>query len=276
MNWSVTEREKAMNSFRREMNIWSRFNHPNILPFYGFVLIEQSRLFLVSPWCNNGNSMEFLGRNPHFSRHKLISQVADALDYLHSGRSGKSYIHGDIKGDNVLISDDGKALLTDFGLTRHVEQVTTVVTATPSRMSALGHVRFSAPELFRSQRPTTPSDCFAFGCLVIQVYTGHLPYDHLDTDPLVLGAVLAGEKPHRPTSSNVIAAGLDDELWQLVDECLDNQAAMRPDMSEILSRLKQHPRFQPFSVQLYEQPQEQSSPSSPLPGADSVADPDLA
>ncbi|KDQ58923.1 hypothetical protein JAAARDRAFT_56929 [Jaapia argillacea MUCL 33604] len=276
-NWSINDRETAMKSLHREMKIWSRFNHRNILPFYGFALIEQSRFFLVSPWCDNGNSMEFLGRNPHFSRHKLILQVADALDYLHSGQSGKCYVHGDLKGDNVLVSDDGKALLCDFGLTRHVNQMTTTMTATPSHLSVLGHVRFSAPELFRNERPTTQSDCFAFGCLVIQMYTGCLPYSHLDTDSQVLGAILAGEKPHRPTSSSVVTAGLDDELWQLVDECLDNQASMRPDMSEILSRLRQHPRFQPFSIRLYEQSQEQSSHSSPLPDADFVASgPDLA
>ncbi|KDQ58925.1 hypothetical protein JAAARDRAFT_68522 [Jaapia argillacea MUCL 33604] len=276
LNWSVNDRETAMKSFHREMKIWSRFNHPNILPFYGFVLIETSRFFLVSPWCDNGNSMEFLGRNPHFGRHKLISQVADALDYLHSGRSGKSYIHGDLKGDNVLISDDGRALLCDFGLARHGDQLTTTMTMTPSHQSALGHVRFSAPELFRNERPTTESDCFAFGCLVIHMYTGYPPYDHLTTDSQVVGAVLAGEKPLRPTSPSVVAAGLDDELWQLVDKCLEHEVSTRPNMNEIFFRLKQHPHYQPFSIAFYE-PLEESSCTSPLSDtAESTSEPSKA
>ncbi|KDQ53400.1 hypothetical protein JAAARDRAFT_699297, partial [Jaapia argillacea MUCL 33604] len=106
-------------------------------------------------------------------------------------------IHGDLKGDNVLVSDDVSILVCDFGLTRRVKQMATM-TATPSGISPLRHIRFSAPELFSSDQPTKASDVFAFACLIIQIFTGKQPYSHLVTDLQVLKAVTNGEIPERP------------------------------------------------------------------------------
>ncbi|KDQ58863.1 hypothetical protein JAAARDRAFT_56908 [Jaapia argillacea MUCL 33604] len=236
MNMSDSHRNKGKNLFRREAQIWSRFKHRFILEFLGFAMLDGNRFFLISPWVGKGNAMQYLEENPEHDRTRLTSQIADALNYLHSGGSGTSYVHGDLKGDNVLISDEGNALLCDFGLTRHVEKVASM-TATPSGLSTLGHIRFSAPELFTSGRPTTHSDVFAFGCLVIQIFTGHLPYDHLEMDIQVLYAVAAGELPHRPSSPAVVRAGLDDRLWALVMRCFIREPSMRIKMSEIFEVL---------------------------------------
>ncbi|KDQ49561.1 hypothetical protein JAAARDRAFT_143262 [Jaapia argillacea MUCL 33604] len=222
--------------FRREAKIWSRQRHPYILPFLGFARFGELRLFLISPWASRGNCIQYLEANPSASRLRIASQVADALEYLHDGQAPSGYVHGDLKGDNVLISDEGDALLCDFGLTRCVEGIASM-TRTPTGISALGHIRFAAPELFEVDRPTLQSDVFAFGCLVIQIFTGHRPYRDL-TEPQVMRAIMTGVKPVRPVEPSVVAAGLNDSLWELVDNCLDHQATLRPCMAEVAQRLK--------------------------------------
>ncbi|KDQ61359.1 hypothetical protein JAAARDRAFT_190139 [Jaapia argillacea MUCL 33604] len=228
LNWSDEQRDLATTLFHREVKIWSRFDHPHILPFYGYAVIDEARYFLISPWAVNGNIMEYLERFPATDRSVLILQIADALVYLHN-RDECAYIHGDLKGDNILISEEGKALVCDFGLTRRVELVASM-TATPSGVSGLGHIRFSAPELFQSARPTRESDVFAFGCLAIQIFTGQQPYNHLTTDLQVLRAVSDGDIPLRPID-------LTDTWWDLIASCLEWYPSLRPSMAEIVDIL---------------------------------------
>ncbi|KDQ49290.1 hypothetical protein JAAARDRAFT_82247 [Jaapia argillacea MUCL 33604] len=234
-----SERAKSWKRFRREAKIWSKLKHPFILPFFGFARFGEFRLFLISPWAAKGNCLQYLGANPSASRPDIVSQVADALEYLHGGQDPAGYIHGDLKGDNVLISEGGDALLCDFGLARCVQEIASM-TRTPSDTNAFGLLRFAAPELLFADRPTLQSDVFAFGCLVIQIFTGHQPYHDLPMNMQVMGAIIAGVKPGRPTEPSVVAAGLDDNVWEVVNQCLDHQATMRPGMAEVAQRLKRH------------------------------------
>ncbi|KDQ53389.1 hypothetical protein JAAARDRAFT_39446 [Jaapia argillacea MUCL 33604] len=234
LNWKDEDRIMAMKLFRREIKIWSSFDHPNILPFYGFAT-DASRFFLISPWAASGNIMEYLKRCPGASRHALVLQIAKALEYLH-GRVPCGYVHGDLKGDNVLISEWGTALVCDFGLTRRLEKVASM-TATPSKRSPIGHIRFTAPELFHSDsKPTRESDIFAFACLVIQIFTGQQPYHEL-SDLQVLNVVTNGGIPPRPVDTVAREAGFTDAWWNLITFCMIATPSQRPAMSVIVGML---------------------------------------
>jgi serine/threonine protein kinase len=178
--------------FRREVDFWSQLRHPNVLSFWGCYELDEYRLFMVSPWAANGNSLQYVQKNPGVDRRRIVRdfifgpmtshvlivlsqlrQTAEALAYLHSGKDGDALVHGDLKADNVLISENGDALLADFGLTRYVEKLASI-SGTPSGLSPHGHIRFSAPELLcppsgEDPRPTPESDVFAFACFLIQV-----------------------------------------------------------------------------------------------------------
>ncbi|KDQ59044.1 hypothetical protein JAAARDRAFT_127476 [Jaapia argillacea MUCL 33604] len=221
--------------FRREIRIWSSFDHPNILPFYGYATVDTSRFFLISPWAASGNIMEYLEQHPRANRHILIIQIVKALQYLH-GRSPCAYVHGDIKGDNVLISEGGHALVCDFGLTRRIEKMASM-TATPSGRSPIGHIRFTAPELFSlGCKPTRESDVFAFACLVIQIFTGQQPYREL-FDPQVLSFVMNGGIPNRPVDRATRQNGLTNAWWNLITCCTVYSPSQRPTMSEVVDIL---------------------------------------
>ncbi|KAG8889065.1 hypothetical protein FRB99_004029, partial [Tulasnella sp. 403] len=87
-----TELDLLAKRFGREMRVWKAMKHNHIVPLLGFAILPIGAC-LVSPWCANGNAMEYLKKFPDASRYNLILQVADGLIYLHT----HDIVHGDIK-----------------------------------------------------------------------------------------------------------------------------------------------------------------------------------
>ncbi|KAJ3570473.1 hypothetical protein NP233_g4376 [Leucocoprinus birnbaumii] len=108
---------KALTPWFRELILWAHLSHPNILPFCGVLLDKvngSQRICLVSPFMRNGNLNTYARRLSPRSRLALvitILDVANGLQHLHEF----GIIHGDLKGENVLISNEGRCLITDFG-----------------------------------------------------------------------------------------------------------------------------------------------------------------
>ncbi|KAG9038388.1 hypothetical protein FS837_001260, partial [Tulasnella sp. UAMH 9824] len=98
-NADDTETGRLRTRFDRELTIWMECQHPRVLELLGYAYIEGIPC-LISPWCSNGNVMEYLSKNPNADRRRLIKQVAEGLVYLH-GRE-PSVVHSDIKPANVL------------------------------------------------------------------------------------------------------------------------------------------------------------------------------
>jgi serine/threonine protein kinase len=98
---------------------------------------------------------------------RICSDIASALDALHDA----SIIHRDVKASNVMLRDDGTALLTDFGLAKG--QAYTVLTAPGSVM---GTIEYLAPELIRGEPATRASDLYALACTAFECTTGHTPF----------------------------------------------------------------------------------------------------
>ncbi|EJD35782.1 kinase-like protein, partial [Auricularia subglabra TFB-10046 SS5] len=103
-----------------------------------------------------------------------LLQVSDAVGYLHESLR---IVHGDLKCENVLVSDDGHALLTDFGLSTFIDKPESENT-TNTLIREFNTLRFAAPEILRGaarsasgriRSKTQESDVYAFGMLILQV-----------------------------------------------------------------------------------------------------------
>ncbi|EJD54190.1 kinase-like protein [Auricularia subglabra TFB-10046 SS5] len=216
-------------SLRREVEIWSQMDHARVLPYYGMCEVPNlNQTALVSPYMKHGNMASYLEKNADADRLTLVRQVVEGLKYLHDTRG---VVHGDLKCENVLITNHGEAMLSDFGLS-------TLVTAgsniTATEIRGRHTVRFAAPELLsdtagdeQRRSKTKPSDVYAFGMVIYQAYTGTPPWPTIEHDVALIIKIIDGEVPPRQNGL------LNDALWGICERCWRRDPHTRPPVGRI-------------------------------------------
>ncbi|KAG1764885.1 kinase-like domain-containing protein [Suillus placidus] len=251
MHMTDENKEKLMlvRRLKSEVVAWHRLHHSNIAQLYGVAQFPNS-IAMVSPWCDNGTLTRYLEMNPEADRFALIQQIASAVSYLHNCQP--VVIHRDLKGSNILIGDDGQALLTDFGLSNVIEEV---LESEPSMRNSrfatslfAGSTRWMAPELIEAltnddeaQPPpiSTSSDVYAFACVCLEVATGCLPFSHRSNDPAVIFDIMRGVKPSRGCTPMKLRLPEKevDHFRKLLDRCWSPVPFLRPTMTQIKQEL---------------------------------------
>lgn len=189
---------------------------------------------MVSEWMENGNIRQYVAANPKVNRPAVLLGAADGLMYLHS----RKLVHGDLKGANILIKQDGTSCLADFGFTT----IMRTETCTFSSPTSGGTVRWMSPELLipdeQSELPgrTVFSDCYAFGMVIYEVLTDKTPFYHITgPDYVVFTRLLQGERPDIPVDTP--PAAHDSGLWKIVEQCWETEPIQRPALSEVRDQL---------------------------------------
>ncbi|KAK0228805.1 kinase-like domain-containing protein [Armillaria fumosa] len=229
---SGVAREKVVRDFCREALVWRQLRHPNVLPFLGVSedLFAPSYC-LISPWMINGNIIFYLEAHPDHDRLMSLVQIAEGMKYLHN--LDPPIVHADIRGANILVTDDLRCCLADFGLSLLAESQGL---NSSSRMRK-GSIRWLAPEyilptLF-DRSYVAARDIYAYGCTVIEIFTGEPPYSNIKHEAQVIHEVSAGKRPPRPPQEIFPY----NELWSLVMDCLDTLPSKRPDARAVISRI---------------------------------------
>ncbi|KAF8183723.1 kinase-like domain-containing protein [Mycena galopus ATCC 62051] len=206
--------------FCREALLWKELHHPHILPFLGIDRDSfPSSFCMVSPWMEHGTVMHYLKTHGHANVNKLLYEIAQGLEYLHS----HNIVHGDLRGANILIKEDWSACLADFGLSI----LSDVTSMTSSNRG--GNPHWMAPELldparFGSKFIRAPAnDVYAFGCVCFELYTGRPPFAGM-SDPAALLMVLDGARPERPLGP----PAMSDILWKHITEFWAESPTARP------------------------------------------------
>ncbi|KAF8962816.1 kinase-like domain-containing protein [Flammula alnicola] len=246
-------REKLLKRLQAEVLAWHRLCHKNVSQLFGIVQSPNS-IAMVSQWCDNGTICSYLKRNPTANRLKLLIQVALGIAYLHTVKP--TIIHGDLKGGNILVDDVGNAIITDFGLSKVMEEMSmSIATAEGNSNGSMsmgtsffaGSTRWMAPELIMAlvqddgQVPpiTTCSDVYAFASICLEIASGHLPYPHRSNDHAVTVDILRGVRPAR---SDVCLLGLDADgegaFWGALGQCWSEDPEARPDMPHLVALLE--------------------------------------
>ncbi|KAF9483626.1 kinase-like protein [Pholiota conissans] len=244
----VHNREKLLKRLEAEVIAWHGLSHKNVSQFFGIVQNPTS-FAMVSQWCANGTICAYLNRNPEADRLKLLVQVASGIAYLHTVRP--AIVHGDLKGGNVLIDDTGKPVITDFGLSKVIEEVTMDADA-PLNLHAratsffAGSTRWMAPELVMALvlddgRPpviTTYSDVYAFASICLEVASGQLPYANRTNDHAVTVDIMRGIRPkrHETCLLHLDAEG-ERAFWDILGQCWSEEPTMRPGMPAVMMLL---------------------------------------
>ncbi|KAL5520908.1 hypothetical protein ACEPAF_2911 [Sanghuangporus sanghuang] len=217
----------------REIRAWSSLHHRNVLPLYGFTYgfspgAGSQLASLVSPWMPNGTARKYLERRSVSERIRVLTGVADGLCYLHR----HDVVHGDLKGDNIMIDINYEPKIADFGLSKLIDEVSSTVTMTHTG-NQFGSVRWSAPELILQPGATLESDVWAFGMTILELFTSAPPFQHLKQDPQVIIELHKGKVPPRPG----LSSGLDDLLWDTCCDCWRLDCRLRPSSRVIAKKL---------------------------------------
>ncbi|QRV74287.1 Serine/threonine-protein kinase [Ceratobasidium sp. AG-Ba] len=225
--------QKFLKRTARELYLWSLLKHRNVMELLGLVVFRD-RLAMVSPWMNNGTLVTYIEGNPAVDRHKLCVDIASGVAYLHENKM----THGDIKGANVLVSDDGVAKLADFGCSKLEKTSALRFTTTET---ALGFsTRWSAPEILNeSKEPDQTTDVYALGMTLLEAITGMIPFPDIGNNLAVYNAVvLQGKFPPRPEQFPSFGDNEANALWAIMLKSWARRPAHRPSSFAVLNVLQ--------------------------------------
>ncbi|HCI80265.1 MAG TPA: hypothetical protein DHW02_11315, partial [Ktedonobacter sp.] len=161
--------------FRREADIVAQLQQVNIIPIYEYG--EQDGIpYLVMPYLSGGSLQQILSQQRLLSLTdvmRYISQAAAALDYAHAHH----VIHRDLKPANFLLADDGRLVLTDFGIARMLQDNVSTSSETLTRADTiLGTPQYMAPEMFTGATVDYHADIYALGIILYQMLSGQVPF----------------------------------------------------------------------------------------------------
>ena len=158
------ERAEYFARFRREAQAAGRCAHPNIVAIYDFALHEDHP-FLVMEYVEGESLAQAFSRGARFAPEeacRIMLQVLEALACAH----GLGIVHRDVKPANILLIDNGRVKVTDFGVAR-------IGTAALTRGGfVVGTPSYMAPEQCRGEKVDQRSDLFAAGIVLFELLTG--------------------------------------------------------------------------------------------------------
>ncbi|KAG9046025.1 hypothetical protein FS837_005212 [Tulasnella sp. UAMH 9824] len=209
---------------RRELEVWYRLAHPNVLPFLGACLIGPTPMILT-PLSENGNARSYRSRYPNANWLKILFEIILGVEFLHKEAK---IVHGDLKGANILINSQTSPQIADFGLAKMTENIY------GHREFIGGTAQWMAPELLdRSGYLTYASDIYSLGMTLYELWYNKDPFELLEPD-LVQEMVLEEElRPERESSPVIL-----DELWSTIEGCWPTNLESRLSASAIVDRLK--------------------------------------
>ena len=164
--------------FRTEARVAARLRHPNIARVLNIDQAE-GRLFIAIEYVPGRNLRDWLSEQPVLewaSVGSITQQVAEALDYAHA----QGVLHRDVKPSNILLTDSGTAVLSDFGLAKAIEasHITTAGTT-------VGTYAYMAPEQASGTDVDARADLYSLGVVAYELCTGRVPFTSDSTPALI-------------------------------------------------------------------------------------------
>jgi serine/threonine protein kinase len=212
-----------------EGTILTSLKHPNIVTTYEHGLTMEGEQYVLMELIE-GVGLNFMveTRSPNLegNRISILTQVADALDYVHK----KGFVHRDICPRNVMVDREGVVKLIDFGLT---------VPSTPEFCkpgNRTGTPEYLAPEVIKRAPTDVRVDLFALGVTAYEMFTSHLPWDKAESMQTLLNHMNSpGRDPHdfRPDLDKRVAAVLTKSVAREPKERFQTAVAFREALKSL-------------------------------------------
>lgn len=238
---SISNDTNFLDRFEREAKALAKLTHPNIVAVYDFGHTEDGLAYFMMEYIHGLNLREAMQSMPIDVPYALeiVRATAEALQYAHS----KGIVHRDIKPENILLSDDGRIKLADFGIAKiNNSRNDRRITAT---RQVLGTVHYLAPEQLESPNEVDHRiDIYALGVILYELLTNQVPVGNFEpasqinpSVPRELDQIVMRALHRKPTSR-----------FQTVEELTQAMANISQSLPETLQPLEQAPRHQTQSV----------------------------
>jgi eukaryotic-like serine/threonine-protein kinase len=204
------EREAVLNRFRQEAQAVGRLVHPRIVQIYDFIE-DENAAYIIMELVHGKTLSQHLAAKENFGLREIaqiIAQTLDGIGYAHA----QGVVHRDMKSANIMINNDGRIKINDFGIARIESSTLTKVgdlIGTPSYMS---------PEQFSGEEVGVSSDLYSIGVIAYELLTGRKPF--AGTLPVIMQQVV-NLTPVKPSSIN-------NKLSPEIDKVLGKAMAKNP------------------------------------------------
>ncbi|KAL0377816.1 UNVERIFIED_CONTAM: LysM domain receptor-like kinase [Sesamum radiatum] len=260
---------KKMNGdVSKEINLLNKINHFNLIRLSG-VSFNEGNWYLVYEYASNGPLSEWIHEKRDQTimdwnkRLQIALDVASGLNYLHRYTSSP-HVHKDLNSSNVLLDQDFRAKIANFGLARSVEGQEGQFALTRHIVGTKGYM---APEYLENGIVSPMLDVYAFGVLMLEILTGKevsLLYEEVNTELSEVLTPVLYQDNGQENLRNLMDPSLQGKyspdqalvLFRLIDSCLKKDPSDRPNMDDIfqsLSRISTSALSGEWSISISEQ-----------------------
>jgi eukaryotic-like serine/threonine-protein kinase len=228
---NLTASQEEIARFEQEARAISALNHPNIETIYDVDETEGQK-YLVLEYIPGGTLKSRLkqlkSKDKGFSLGEVINygiQMAEGLAHAHR----RQIIHRDVKTENIMLTEEGKIKLTDFGLAKLRGSVQHTKTG-----STLGTAAYMSPEQVRGEEVDQRSDIFSLGVVLYELATSHLPFQGEYE-----AAMSYSTLNENPPPINSMRQDSPRQLEKIINQCLEKDKNKRyQNADEIVSDLR--------------------------------------
>jgi eukaryotic-like serine/threonine-protein kinase len=195
-------RAEIRTRFLQEAQTAAQLSHPNIVPIYT-VDERDGLVYFVMGFVDGeslGGRLRAQGPMTADESKRILREVGQALAYAHA----RGVIHRDIKPDNILLGTDGRAMVTDFGIARAIDESTGGGTRLTATGMAIGTPAYMSPEQCAGDRTIDGrSDLYSLGVVAYQMLSGLPPFTGSSTPALLIKQISETPVPLRERRTDV-------------------------------------------------------------------------
>ena len=223
---------KFVENFRKESHAAASLSHPNIVSIYD--VGQEGNINYIVMELVSGKTLNELIKEEAPMDYRKAADIAKHVSAGLSAAHKKGIVHRDVKPHNILMTEDGIAKITDFGIAKAVTNTTIVDSG---KDNVMGSVHYFSPEQAKGANVDEKSDIYSLGIVLYEMLTGKVPFD--GDNPVTIALMQINEPVTPPSVFNHnVPPGLERIVMKAVEKQPKDRFASADEMIEALDKME--------------------------------------